>query len=148
LAESLTALRFLDQLLEILRIAREAGADPSATASAYYRVSDSLRVSWLRRAIFDAAGDDRWERRSAQALADDLTRAHHRLVVRVMAAGDGEPRPDEIVRADADLMGRFRDLLEEIEAEPALDLPALSVAVRELNVLCERVDDRGAPGGP
>jgi glutamate dehydrogenase len=47
LARRLITLRFLDQLLEILRVARERGADAMRTARAYYLTSEMLEVPWL-----------------------------------------------------------------------------------------------------
>jgi glutamate dehydrogenase len=143
-ARRLITLRFLDQALEILRVARETDSDVLDTGRAYYRVSELLRVPWIREAIFTSAGDDRWEQRAAQALADDLTRAHHRLVARVMTHRDGVP---DVGEAAARLLAirerdvrRFRGLLDELQEETdALGLPALSVAVREIAVLSERM---------
>ena len=54
----------------------------------FYRVADALDLQWLRNAIFESAGDDRWEQRAALALADDLAHAHHRLV-EIIAAQRG-----------------------------------------------------------
>ncbi len=142
LARTLITLRFLDQLLEILRVANETGSDPVETARAFYQVSDAFRVPWLRQAIFRSAKDDRWEQRAAQALADDLTRAHHRLVAEVMRTRPETRSVDEarerIMEARTRELARFQALLEEIQAEETLSLSGLSVAVREMAVLSER----------
>ena len=83
----LITLRFLDQLLDILRVAQER--TPTRRGGArVLSVSGALHVPWIRNAIFESAKDDRWEQRAAQALVADLGRAHHRLV----GAGDEEPR--------------------------------------------------------
>lgn len=148
-ARELVTLRFLDQMLEIVRVARETGADPTDTARAFYRVSELLWVPWLREAIFRSAGDDRWEQRAAQALADDLTRAHHRMVSQVMRervagadVGDAAQRLLEERRRDVE---RFRRLLDEVRAGERVTLPGLSVAVREITMLSERVNLPGTP---
>ncbi len=148
-AKELITLRFLDQMLEIVRVARETGGDPIDTARAFYRVSELLWVPWLREAIFASADDDRWEQRAAQALADDLTRAHHRMVSQVMRervagvdVGDAAQRLLEERRRDVE---RFRRLLDEIRMENEISLSGLSVAVREITVLSERVNLPGTP---
>jgi glutamate dehydrogenase len=143
-ARRLITLRFLDQALEILRVARETGSDVLETGRAYYRVSESLAVPWIREAVFTSAGDDRWEQRAAQALADDLTRAHHRLVAQVMTRRGGEPDAGEaasrLLAIREREVRRFRGLLAELREEvDTLGLPALSVAVREISVLSENV---------
>ena len=54
-ARSLVTLRYLDHLLDVLRVARETNGDPLDSARAYYRVSEILGVPWLRRSVFQAA---------------------------------------------------------------------------------------------
>jgi glutamate dehydrogenase len=142
-ARELITLRFLDQLLEILGVARDTSSDPLDTARAFYRVSELLGVPWLRQAIFSAADDDRWEQRAAQALADDLTRAHHHLVVQVMrgrsdGTEDVDQSADRLIASRERDVARFCDLLEEIRQEASPSLAGLSVAVREMSVLAER----------
>ncbi len=142
-ARELITLRFLDQLLEVLRIARETDSDALDAARAYYRVSDLMHVPWLREAIFESAEDDRWEQRAAQALADDLSRAHHRMVAQVMRKRDGGPDVGEaatrLLEHRARDVERFRRLLEEIRAEDVMTLSGFSVAVREMTVLSEKM---------
>ncbi|HEX6588924.1 MAG TPA: NAD-glutamate dehydrogenase domain-containing protein, partial [Longimicrobiales bacterium] len=137
LAQRLITLRFLDQILEILRIASEAGASPVVAGRAYYRVSDLLHVGWLRNAIPAAAGDNRWEQRAAQGLLDDVGRAH-RLLTTEMLHEKGASRDDVDgmlarmrERRTAELQG-YLALIEEMVAENATNLAALAVAVREL----------------
>jgi glutamate dehydrogenase len=146
-ARELITLRFLDQLLEILRVARDTGSDPVDTARAFYRVSDALKVPWLRRAIFQSAEDGRWEQRAAESLADDLTRAHHNVVVQIMRSReDGweiDRVADRLLHSRARDVTRFRELLDEIRAEANLSLAGVSVAVREISALSERLN--GAP---
>ena len=128
LAKSLITLRFLDQLLEILRVAQETGAKPLVAGRAYYRVSELFHIPWLRQAIFGSAGEDRWEQRAAQALAEDLSRAHYRLTRRALKSS-GE---DGGIDTGTNEFARFHDLMEEIRAEDAISISGLAVAVREI----------------
>jgi glutamate dehydrogenase len=150
-ARSLITLRFLDQLLEILRVHRRTGVDPLDAARTFYRVADLFWIPWLRQCIFDSAGDDRWERRAAQALSDDLTWAHQRLVAasvgRCGPLGSVDAAVDELVSANRKRMERYQDLVREIEAEDRIELPALTVAARELMNLAERVPVPGEGEG-
>ena len=129
LAKSLITLRFLDQLLEILRVAQETGSKPLVAGRAYYRASELFHVPWLRQAIFGSAGEDRWEQRAAQALAEDLSRAHYRLTRRALKSC-GE---DGGIDTGTSEFVRFRDLMEEIRAEDAISISGLAVAVREIS---------------
>jgi glutamate dehydrogenase len=148
LAHDMVTLRFLDQLLDVLRVAQETGADPVEAARAFYHVSSLLYVPWLRNAILGSAKDDRWEQRAAQALIADLGRAHHKLVARVMRGRDGSASIDQaaerLISTRASEVGRFQTLLQEIQSEPTMTLSGLSVAVREIALLSDRLNG-GAP---
>jgi glutamate dehydrogenase len=128
LAINLITLRFLDQLLEILRVARETGTKPLVAGRAYFRVAELFHVPWLRQAIFDSVGEDRWEQRAAQALAEDLGRAHYRLTRRALMS----PGEKEEIATGSNDFARFRELMEEIRAEDAISISGLAVAVREI----------------
>jgi glutamate dehydrogenase len=133
-SKSLITLRFLDQLLEILEIARRTGSDPVATARAYYEVSHLLHVPWLRRSTFAIARAGQWEHRAAQHLSEDLSRAHRKVVVEVVGADGGNER-----RLHEHDVERFRGIVDELRKEgEAAGLAALSVAVRELSMLADR----------
>ena len=128
LANNLITLRFLDQLLEILRVAQETGAKPLAAGRAYFRVAELFHVPWLRQAISGSAGEGRWEQRAAQALAEDLSCAHYSLTRRTLKSPDGN---GGIGTSTSDF-ARFRDLMDEIRAEDAVSISGLAVAVREI----------------
>ncbi|HSR42124.1 MAG TPA: hypothetical protein VLL48_08135, partial [Longimicrobiales bacterium] len=147
-AESLITLRFLDQLLEILRVARETESDPADAARAFYKVSETFQVPWIRRTIFETAGDDRWEQRAAQALSADLTRAHHGLATTVMEerkdTDDVGTASDRVFQERRGELSRFQNLLEEIRGEERISLSGLAVAVREITSLSEKLNGRRA----
>ena len=128
LAKNLITLRFLDQLLEILRVAQETGAKPLVAGRAYYQISGLFHVPWLRQAVFGSAVGDRWEQQAAQALAEDLSRAHYSLTRRVLESS-GET---EGIDTNTSEFARFRDLIEEIRAEGTVSISALAVAVRKI----------------
>ena len=148
LAEDLGAVRFLDQLLEILRVGKETEADPLDAGRAFYRVSDLLQVQWIRNAIFETAEDDRWEQRAALALSDDLRGAHHEVVAQVLRTRtlvpDVDRATDHVMGSRRGDVSRFQSLLQEIQGDQALSLSGLSMAVREIARLAERMNG-GAP---
>ncbi|MEX2467080.1 MAG: NAD-glutamate dehydrogenase [Gemmatimonadota bacterium] len=138
----LITLRFLDQLLEVLDIARETEADPIAAAHAFYRTSDLFDVPWLRRSALASAGDDQWEHRAARALSGDLSRAHRKLVVTVLARSDDSDdigqATDRLLRTRAREIERFRAVVADLKNESTVGFAAVSVVVRELSALAER----------
>ncbi len=143
IASALASLRFLDQLMDILRVARDTGTAPVYAARAYYAVSELLEIPWLRQAIDACARDERWEQRAARALNDDLTRAHHGIAnFSAAAAGGRNARAGGAAHALATLrsreVARFGELLGELRAESTLTLSGLAVAVRAVMALSER----------
>jgi glutamate dehydrogenase len=141
-SRSLITLRFLDQLLETLDVARETGAAEADAGRAYYRVSETIDVPWLRQTIFASAGDDQWEQRAAQALSEDLSRAHRKLVVAVLVAlndvEDVEAAVAALMNARSRSFARFVSIVDELKAEGQVGLAGVSVAVRELAGIAER----------
>lgn len=146
-SRSLITLRFLDQLLEILRVSRSSGADPVDAARGFYRMAELLQLPWLRQAIHAAPGDDRWEQRIAQGLLEDLTRAHHRMTVALMsrAAGgeDVEAGSDALVEEWGPELERFQALVGELREEERPGIAAVAVAVRELGRMVTRLREGG-----
>ena len=150
IAPALAALRFLDQLMDILRVARDTNTAPVYAARAYYAVSELLEIPWLRKAIRECARDERWEQRAARVLNDDLTRAHHRIATfSAAAAARRDAQAGGAVHVLTALRSRevayFGGLLVELRAESTLTLSALAVAVRAIMVLSERTKE-GAGG--
>jgi glutamate dehydrogenase len=147
-AKSLVTLRYLDHLLDVLRVAKDTQGDPLDSARAYYRVSELLQLPWLRRSIFDVAEDDRWEQRAAQALMEDLNRAHHRMAARVMvvrrSSEDVDAAVEELQRSISREWARYAELVEEVRSEEYLSLAGLSAVVREATVLAGRNGRRQA----
>jgi len=136
LAASLITLRFLDQLLEILKTAADTEQAPERVGRAYYLASELLAVPLLRKALFGAAGESRWDQRAARVLDEDLSRAHRSMTIALLAAG-GEHEPLEaLVRKvsgeRSEELASYRSLLEDISTDDAPTLPAMMVAIREL----------------
>jgi glutamate dehydrogenase len=142
-SQRLTTLRFLVQLLEILEIARDTDGGTLDTGRIYYQISEAFHVPWLRRSTFAAAGDDQWEQRAAQVLSADLSKAHRRLVAAAFrkagGAADSSQATGELLRAHAREVERFMDIFEELQGEEAPGLAAISVTMRELCGLADRL---------
>jgi glutamate dehydrogenase len=140
-SRNLITLRFLDQLLEILQISRATGAAETATGKAYYTVAEALEIPWLRRTSLDSAGGGQWEQRAAQALADDLSRAHRKLTVALLArATDGDigGAATALLHSGDRDMERYKGVASELRSEAGVGLAGAAVAVRELAAFGER----------
>jgi glutamate dehydrogenase len=138
LAENLITLRFLDQLLEILKVAQETGTEPVAAGRTYYQMSEIFHIPWLRQAIFGSAAEDQWGQRAAQALAEDLSRAHYSLTRQALKSSTANGGIDTSTNEYA----RFRDLMQEIREEDTVSISGLAVAVHEVARRATRGESR------
>jgi glutamate dehydrogenase len=138
LGERLITLRFLPQLLEIVEVARRAGTDELKTAKAFYAVSERFGTARLREDVRGAAGRDPWERRFAQALADDVQRAQRALVQAVLArqaaGAEGKRALDQVEREHPRQSATFRELMGELRGGDC-PLAAYALAVHQLREL-------------
>ena len=131
---NLVALRFLDHLLEILRLARTTGTDPIKAARVYYWVTEELRIPWLIRSIENTSGEGRWQQRWALGLVQDLGAIRRNLTEHAL---DGDGMLADVLGYSDDnaRMTRFHEILEEVEAEDRISLAGLSVAIQEIRHL-------------
>jgi len=139
----IATLRFLDQLLEILRAHRRTGADPVEVAQTFYRVSAHFHLPWLHRTLAAAAGDHRWQQRAAQGLSQDLNEAQERLVSRVLELRGKVTSVEEglsfLIHREGSAIRRFQDLVDEVQAEDRAELAAVTVLVRELVAMAREI---------
>ncbi len=134
---NLVTLRFLDHLLEILRLARTTGTDPVKAARVYYWVTEELRIPWLIRSIENTSGEGRWQQRWALGLVQDLGAIRRNLTEGAMAR-EGALADVLGYSEDNARMTRFHEILEEVEAEDTISLAGLSVAIQEIRHLAVR----------
>ena len=91
--------------------------------------------------MFGVANDDRWEQRAAHALAEDLSRAHHRIAALVAISTEAPTAVSarDLLRSRSDEFDGFRGLVSDIREGDEVSLSGLSVAIREVSRLAERV---------
>jgi glutamate dehydrogenase len=141
LGERLITLRFLPQLLEIVELSRGAATEELRTARAYYAVSERFTTAKLREAIRETAREDPWERRYAQALADDVGRAQRAIARAVLERGDGGDPEAALAALEAERAREaraYRELLAELRAAESVPLAGYALAVRLLHGIAVR----------
>jgi glutamate dehydrogenase len=140
LAERIITLRFLPELLDILRIARESESDVIVTAQAYYGVAESLGTSWLQQMLRAGGYEELWEKRLAQELIADTARAHRTIARGALTLGGVEDMDASLSRLEERRdreYARYRELLVEIRSSETTSLAAYAVTVRALTELAE-----------
>ena len=134
---TLVTLRFLDHLLEILRVARTTDTDPVSAARVYYWVTEELRIPWLAGCIERASGEGKWQQRWALGLVNDLG-AIRRYLTEGALAGEGTLEGALNFGGNDAQLTRFHDVLEEVESEDVVSLAGLSVAIQQIRYLAAR----------
>lgn len=134
---NLVALRFLDHLLEILRVARATGTDPVSAARMYYWVTEELRIPWLVGCIERTSGEGKWQQRWALGLVNDLGAIRRNLTEGALN-GEGLLAGALGFGGDDAGLARFHAILQEVEAEEPVSLAGLSVAIQEIRHLALR----------
>jgi len=136
LAERLITLRFLPELLDILRIAQAGGTDPIETAEAYYTVADHFGVGWLQQYLRGADLLGSWDKRLAQALQSDLHRSHRTITRKILQRGEADADTSANVAAfeQAHLreLEQYRELFAELRGTEHPTLSGCAVAIRSL----------------
>jgi NAD-specific glutamate dehydrogenase len=105
-------------------------------AQLFYGLSDWLDFPWLFARITDTDDEDVWLHRATRGLAEDLARAHCRLVRLLCKTGATHASLDAlgVKRAPAEEVAcLIADLKDSHRVGPA----ALQVVVRELRCLCQ-----------
>ena len=133
---NLVALRFLDHLLEILRVARATGTDPVSAARMYYWVTEELRIPWLVGCIERSSGEGKWQQRWALGLINDLGAIRRNLTEGALG-GEGALAGALGFGGNDAQLDRFHQILREVEAEEPISLAGLSVAIQQIRYLAK-----------
>jgi glutamate dehydrogenase len=133
LARELATAEWLVGPLDVVTVARQAGVEPAEAGACYYALGQHIDFAWLLARLGETGDDDRWQRRAAEGLTEDLLRARRRLTRRSLrdAGGALPERPLAAVQA----------LLRDLRAAPRTGLAALQVVVHEIRRLSEEVHD-------
>ncbi|MCK6555099.1 NAD-glutamate dehydrogenase [Candidatus Binatia bacterium] len=139
LAERLAALDRLADVFEVGQIARDLDLPRDLAAEAYAQGSVVIDLDWLRRAVAALPGEDRWERRAVQGLAEDVARMRRRLTHEILAhhvAGATVAEcVDSYVTAHQGRIDQVRVTIDDLKSAPHASLSAVVVVVHELGRL-------------
>ena len=134
-ANSLAKLQFFDQLLVVVQVAEDVSSDLSLAAEVYYEVADRFKVRWLMKRILEVVHNNRWEERAANTLLEDLNRHLYSLTRTKLLALQKENNMN-IYSRDYRLFG---SLIDDMKSEDSVSVAGLSVAVRQMSLLAEKV---------
>ncbi len=125
--------------LPAVALALEHDLDATTVARIQFLLDDRLGLDRLRARIAALPRADRWQTEARAALRDDFYESQHALTAGVItetdAAGPSEARVDAWLAAHGPAVGRYRDLVHDVEQADAADLAALAVVRRALRDL-------------
>ncbi|MCC6766921.1 MAG: NAD-glutamate dehydrogenase [Deltaproteobacteria bacterium] len=138
LAAACVRLEGLRALLDVAHVAGATNIPPATAAAAYFGAAEIFDFAWLRQALDDVAGEDRWERRAVESLGAELDHVRRELT-RQLLAGSGEVAARVVTfrLRRAATLERIRALLADLQSAGTVTLPAIMVLVRELGRLEE-----------
>ncbi len=141
LAHELARLEFADHLLNVLSLAFETGREPAEVARAYFALSERIEFARIERAIESLSSEDRWERRAARDLANEMVWARSQLCRSILDGAEAATAPlaDRIAKGRERRAGEVERLMGELRSLPAVGLPPLQVTVRALARLAANV---------
>jgi glutamate dehydrogenase len=135
-AHRLARLTFADHVLNVLEISRSRAMEPAEVAATYFGLAATLDFAPLEQAIASVGDEDRWERRAAQELADELRNARVALCVGLLEERKAPPEAMRVLQEKRAL--EFADvarMLSEIGAMTTITMPAMHVAIRSISRL-------------
>jgi glutamate dehydrogenase len=139
LAKRVAAYEPLVGALDITEIAAATNRPIPTVASVYFELSDRLGLPWLRERIGALPADSHWRALARTAMRDDLSALARSLASRALTeatdVGDTATLLVAWKSKHATALARAERLIGELKMVPSLDLPMLSVALRELRNL-------------
>jgi glutamate dehydrogenase len=135
LARRVSALTYITDALEIVRIAGETGCDTRSMAKTYFEIGQRLPIDWIRRAIDRLQVDGIWQARARGALRDRVVGAQRELagqVFQLNGCRDSSTGIDKLTAARAERFERVRDVLAQMRESGSKDFASLTVAVNEI----------------
>ena len=143
LARRVAQLETLYAALDIVEVGTETGCPVDTVAGVYFGVGGRLDLGWLSQQIATLPSDSHWQRLARVAMRDDLSVLARALTRSVLNAGDGGQSGGQSAEAliaawEAERefqLNRCRELLADLKAVGTLDMPMLSVLLRELRAL-------------
>jgi glutamate dehydrogenase len=135
LVEDLTLLSDLVITPDVAALAQEVDRSVRAVADVFFRVNEALPMDYLVERLREIEPEGRWERWQHRGMLDELRSVRRTAAARILAEQPGV-EPDEAVgaflSARVAAQERVHGMIELLQREGALGLPALAVGVRVL----------------
>ncbi|NMG00448.1 NAD-glutamate dehydrogenase [Aromatoleum toluolicum] len=129
----------LDELysaLDLVEIVADTGRPEGTVAAVYFTLGGHLDLYWLGAQIAALPADTRWQNLARGALRVDLSNLARSLAADILKTSPDLGQPDDLIAAwearRTQQIDRYRHLLADVKIAQAIEMPMLSVLLREL----------------
>ena len=140
LARETASFDLLYAALDIAAIAAASGRTAEQVCRVFFALGSRLEFPWLRQQIGTLPSDTVWQSRARAALRDDLSALQRQLVAGALQNEPALAEAGEVIAhwesRNGSRLDRVKQVVSDLQAGGALDLSMLSVALRELRILC------------
>ncbi|MET0152767.1 MAG: NAD-glutamate dehydrogenase domain-containing protein, partial [Candidatus Binatia bacterium] len=139
-ARALVALERLRDALQVVRVAEDREIPLDDAAVLYRKVGEILDFAGLDLWFAAMPSEDRWEKRAAEALREDLSAARRRITATIftLPQRDVAARVESFLQVHEAELARLRGLIDEFARRRQTSIAAMVVVVRELWKLAGR----------
>lgn len=117
----------------VARVCERTGRPLDEVVRAFFVVGEAAFVDRLEARLSAVPTATRWHRWAVQAMEDDLLDARSRIAERALSGSEPIDRAVAVfLESRADGVARLRRFMRALEADDAADVPALTVAVRQV----------------
>ena len=139
LALHIACLGELYSALDLVEVAAETGRDQRTVAAVYFALGGRFDLHWLGQQISALPADTHWQGLARTALRDDLSAQARHLASNVLRLSPDLTDVEALMAAwetqRCTQIERSRLLFADIKSATAIDMPMLSVMLRELRNL-------------
>ncbi len=138
LANTMAAMRYLDNASDIVRVAERANFDLKHVAKLYFSVGDFMGIQWLISNARKMQMHDYYDRLAINRLINGLQTTHRQIVVSILAQDDDKDKALKLWKHKyADEIAKANVAITNVNASGALTLAKLAVAAAHIGDVVE-----------
>ncbi|GAB1256988.1 NAD-glutamate dehydrogenase GdhB [Aurantivibrio plasticivorans] len=122
--------------LGMIEAAQQSETSVHKAAQTYFILGDKISLGWFANEVSEVKVESYWQAMARESYMDDLEAQMRTLSVAIIRLagpeGDIEETVEKWMAFHSTLVGRWRDMITELQAAPGTDFAMFSVALREL----------------
>lgn len=132
MANRIARMETLSSGLDIVQVALDFKRPVKEVADIYFKLGAKLYLGWLRRSASRMTRiESHWDRMAIKTVISQLADHQRRLTSHVLQHGTLESWSD----ANAEVMHRHLDFVEDVKRQPQLTFPMLMIALRHIGAI-------------